>query len=453
MKRGIELTVSIKGKGVSLGVRSAKPSQIPKEALSYRSKAYNVSGPPMLPRGKKSLAEIRDLRSADDRVENLCKLLEYLIVKITPEVSDPKAEEDPKTLNLLLKRYRNDFSNFRALSEGRRVRNWLVHGDGNPTTTQVLQAEIALDQAVKDILPRCPPDLQQEVAGQKRTPKPPFADTKKAEERVDSAPSTPETSQYPESSSRWGNSDPQRFVRERVSPALVGGGLLLAVLLAVSVVHALRPKTPSTATAVEQSREAVARLQVTTSPLSPTAGGLGITTAVPKQSSPPDLEFSNLVNSRVTLSSLRPNVALVIDAPKQTGAISIADLLNGFVDDQKVHIVLNLVNPKALKDGGFFDDFFSGNGSLLRDAARISKVDYILLGKAEYGFRQQAGLDPNLITCDLNLNFELSDRQGTIARSAAFSAAGPGFTEAQAIEGAAKNAAQQLTTQLLASLP
>jgi hypothetical protein len=151
-----------------------------------------------------------------------------------------------------------------------------------------------------------------------------------------------------------------------------------------------------------------------------------------------------LINSNLSVSSSQPNLALLVDSSGPPTPGSINDSLNGFLNGTKVRIVANLADLSALKTQGFFDDLFGGNSSFLSQAAQLSRVDYILLGKAAYSFRRQPELDPDLMTCDFSLTSRLADRTGTVIRSASFSTTGPGFTPAQALERATENAAQQL---------
>jgi hypothetical protein len=163
-------------------------------------------------------------------------------------------------------------------------------------------------------------------------------------------------------------------------------------------------------------------------------------------------EFATFVNRHVSLSSSQRNVALVIDTHGQANPTPVGDLLGGFLGDKNVRTILNLVDVRGLKANGFFEDFYAGNRDLIREAIRLSGVDYVLLGEAEYQFRKQPALDPDLITCDLTVKSRLADRRGTIIQSAVFSAPGPGFTEAQAIERAAENIAQQLSKKFFETL-
>jgi len=172
------------------------------------------------------------------------------------------------------------------------------------------------------------------------------------------------------------------------------------------------------------------------------------------QTPPPSREyqFLKLINTNLSISSTHPNVAFVIVAASPGSPSQAVDALRGFLADTKAHLIFNLANADALKDGGFFDDMYAGDGRFLSQAARLSRVDYFLLGKAAVSFRRQPDLDPDLVTCDLTLTCRLLDHSGTVVQSGSFSAPGPGFTQAKALEAAAENVARQLKEQILDSI-
>jgi hypothetical protein len=159
--------------------------------------------------------------------------------------------------------------------------------------------------------------------------------------------------------------------------------------------------------------------------------------------------FRRLINANLSLSSSKPNVALLIESSASIGGTSVVDSLDGFLTDAtQARLVTNLADINALKVGGFFDELYNGNPQLLSQAAQLSRVDYILVGRATSSFRQ-ANLDPDLLTCDLKVTCRLVDRSGTVVRSGSFVAAGAGFTQGNALNGAAENVARQLKEKIL----
>src|SRR5205807_35361 len=117
------------------------------------------------------------------------------------------------------------------------------------------------------------------------------------------------------------------------------------------------------------------------------------------------------------MSPSQPNVSLLIDASGPGDSRSLADSLRGFLSGTKLRLVGNLADVNRLKAGDFFEALYAGDGQLLGDAIRISRVDYILMGRAAYSFRPQPNLDPNLITCDLKVTYRLVDHSGTMTQS------------------------------------
>jgi hypothetical protein len=175
---------------------------------------------------------------------------------------------------------------------------------------------------------------------------------------------------------------------------------------------------------------------------------------MPVEAAPPSREdqFLKLINTTLSISSTQPNVALLIVVAGPDNPSQAVDVLQGFLANTKAHLIFNLADTTALKAGGFFDDMYAGNGQFLSQAARLSRVDYILLGKAAISLRRQPDLDPDLVTCGLTLTCKLVDRTGTVVQSGSFNAAGPGFTQAKALEGAAENVARQLKERILDSI-
>jgi hypothetical protein len=161
--------------------------------------------------------------------------------------------------------------------------------------------------------------------------------------------------------------------------------------------------------------------------------------------------FRRLINSDLTVASSKGRtLAILIDSSGSAGAIT--EAISGFLRDDKFHLVAELGDIVPLKAAGYFDEMYAGNRRLLSLAAAISGVDYILLAKASYSFRRQDTIDPEFLTCQLSLKFRLIYRTGIVVASASVTAAGPGFTEALALDRAAENGAKELKEQIAASI-
>src|SRR5207245_2528213 len=95
-----------------------------------------------------------------------------------------------------------------------------------------------------------------------------------------------------------------------------------------------------------------------------------------------DERLRNLINTHLSLSATQPNVALLVDAQMESAG-SITDTLAGFlIEKSNVRLITNIGDAAALKVGGCFEAMYSGNGSLLAQVLQLSRVDYLLLGKA-----------------------------------------------------------------------
>ncbi len=164
----------------------------------------------------------------------------------------------------------------------------------------------------------------------------------------------------------------------------------------------------------------------------------------------PEDKFITSINTNLSVSTTKPNVAMLIDASGSETAGSVSDQLQGILSRAtRVRVVSNIADPAVLKTEGFFDTLYGGNQHLLNRAAQISRVDYILMGKATYSFRKQAAIESDLMTCDLILTCRLFDRSGTMVHDDRFSTSGPGFTEDKALENASDEAGQRLAERFL----
>jgi hypothetical protein len=354
-------------------------------------------------------------------------LLEHLLKISTPDGRQLRFVQ-------LLKANEHRLPNFDQLRFARETRNDIVHGD-RVSERAILQAEAEFQFAVEQVLPSFAADIRQDVLGERRPAVTPPRPAQPAPERVFVPPLTtvsPPSVQRP-SPGIW-------FT-------LAGAFLLVAVF--AYLVRPQRVEQQQSGPAVQAAPQAPP-VVATLRPPEPAAPSRQ-SQAVPVTAQPPrptrEEEFGRLVNTNLSLSSTQPNVAVLITS-SGPGA-SVADALQGLLSDARTRLIFNLADLNALRAGGFFDEMYAGNGQLLSQATRLSGVDYILLGKALYAFRPQPGLDPDLLTCDLTLACRLVDRAGTAVQSASFTVAGPGFTQAQALERAAENAARQLKEKVL----
>ena len=341
-----------------------------------------------------------------------------------------------KKLYRLLERHKGKFSNFGAVDYARKIRNRLGHGEGNPTDTQVMRAEIDLERGVRDLLPHCSDALCRDAVGEPKPPLPPkpFVPPPKPDPPRESqgAGAAPVSTPPPPPPPGWLARPRFWFLLAGVAAFMTG-----AAYLAQPRTQQAQPSCPSGGSGPGFFQPPPATDSARKDPaVDPTA---------------PDREsqFRNLINRNLSVSAAQPNLAVLIDSSGPPTPGSVGDSLSGFLGGSKVKIINNLADINALKTQGFFNDLYGGNSKFLSQAAQLSHVDYILLGDATYSFRRQAELDPDLTTCDLSLSARLADRAGTFVESDSFSVTGPGFTQAQARERALENAAQRLKEKIL----
>jgi hypothetical protein len=396
----------------------------------------------MLPKSVHSLAEIAMLDLPIDRARELGLLFEHVLKRTTPDWRSYKFHE-------LISLHRLELPNFAKLEAAREARNAIVHGD-RLTERTILQAEAEFQFAIESILRVCPEAVQLDVRGTAAPPPPPPPPKKPADvsEQTGQGPPPPTlpSLQFPtppqSSFLPPAPPEPPRELPQTIWFVLSAAFVLVAIFLYVAQPSSEQAKTfpprdppggsGTVSPPVGSSARREGRAEISSAP-------------------PPSREavFKGLINSNLSVSSSQPNLALLVDSSGPSTSGSVNDSLSGFLSDTKLRIVANLADLNALKTQGFFDDLFGGNSRFLSQAAQLSHVDYILLGKATYSFRPQPELDPDLTTCDLSLTSRLSDRSGTVVRAESFSTTGPGFTAAQALERATENAAQHLKEKIL----
>jgi len=383
-------------------------------------------------------------------------------------------KREHKGLNKLIQTHSSKFSDQKGLAEARIIRNCIIHRDPI-TDAQVQRAEAAFQTALEEILPHCPEAFGERL--RKRSHSPVGATTgtagnSSAQPPVQQPLDFSETSEESANSAQPRRSEPPE--PERSTPPPVGATphyqpgaqttpaakplqlwyvLAAAFVLLAAFAFVVRPK-------VTQSQPSVTLppgQPITKSLPPPVAQPTTAQAAAPAVEAPKtpnrDEQFRAIINTNLSLSASQPNVALVILPTGSENSTSVSDILQGLLADSRLHFIGNLADLVALKQGGFFDDMYAGNGRFLGVAAQLAHVDYILLGNASYSFRPQPELNPDLITCELTVSARLADHNGTMVRSGSFSAPGPGFSQQQALERAAENVARQLKEKMLDSIP
>jgi hypothetical protein len=406
----------------------------------------------MLPPTTKSLREIAEYKDAVVRVPLLGTLLEGLLKSITPYA-------DGLSLDPLLDKHKEKFAKFRDVDAARWVRNQITHGSGRATTPQILEAEVGFEQAIRDILPHCSEQLRYEAVGKREPvsqPAPEDPPVSTQPEPSSTAPDPPVAETLPRTSASGSaaplrpappSDDGYQFKSARLWYALTG-----VFLFGSGVAYILRAQRPRPRSVLIGDQPATLFSRPTSTPSSESDRREPPRPTIDYRAQR-EAGFRALINTNLSLSSSQPNVAFVIETTGTETVGSVPDALQGFLVGAKVHLIGNLADARALSGAGFFDDLYSGNGRFLSLAAKLSRVDYILLGRASYSFRRQPALDEALLTCDLTLSCRLVDRNGTVVQSGTFAATGPGFTQSQALERAAENTARQLQERLLDAIP
>jgi hypothetical protein len=355
----------------------------------------------------------------------------------------------------LLNKHKAKFSHFDGLTEARLVRNAIAH-DNPVTAAQIQRVEATLDQALTEILPHCSSAIRDRITRsmpRKEQPPPPRPEPVHVKHNL--PPQSPP------------KAEPiQPFAPPFSSGAFQESGsgrifyMLGAVFFALAIIaYVVNRKQPQAQGPIMERAAVAAATPTATLPESrpsakktePDAGPSAAGDRVQQPSR--EEQFRALINTNLAISATQPTIALVVVPAGSEAGVSVADALQGFLADPRFQFAANLADVQALRTGGFFDEMYAGNGRFLRDAAQISRVSYILLGKASYSFRQQPDLAADLLTCDLTVTCRLVDHDGTVVHSGSFSAPGPGFGQAQALQHAAERVARQLKDSMFAAIP
>lgn len=145
-------------------------------------------------------------------------------------------------------------------------------------------------------------------------------------------------------------------------------------------------------------------------------------------------EFKSLINKGVNIQIGKPNVAMVIESRKTESGVSPENTLYNLLKSDKVNIILNLFKEEPFKSKGFFREIYDGNTELLREADALSKIDHLILGRLNYSFQKGAGMDRDLVSCNINFSYKIINKNAGVIKSDNISVVGPGFSEDAALE-------------------
>ena len=256
----------------------------------------------MLPNTVKPLREIAEYKDAAVRVPLLGTLLECLLKSITPF-------SDGLSLDPLLDEHRVKFRDFRGVDSARWVRNQIAHGTGKASTTQILGAEVSLDQAVREVLPYCSEQLRTEASGAppkskwEPPPQPPPQSASNAAPTFLPISSAPASSPPPPG--------PPTGPDRRSKPAAIWYVLAVVFLLVAAVVYffgAPRSGPPTVFTAPPPVQAGPSPRVDSQPSLHPSSLPLPVEPKLSRED-----QFRKLINTNLSLSSSQPNVALLVD--------------------------------------------------------------------------------------------------------------------------------------------
>ncbi len=145
-------------------------------------------------------------------------------------------------------------------------------------------------------------------------------------------------------------------------------------------------------------------------------------------------EFKALINKGFTVQIDKPNVALVIEARRTESGLSPENTLYNLLKTDKANFILNLFEEESFKSKGFFREIYDGNTELLREAAALSKIDYLILGRLNYSLQKDAGIDRDLVSCNINFSYKIINKNAEVIKSDSIHVVGPGFSEDVALE-------------------
>ena len=144
-------------------------------------------------------------------------------------------------------------------------------------------------------------------------------------------------------------------------------------------------------------------------------------------------ELQALINRPVTIFSDLRNVAVIIDAEGTKSGASPETILYGLLRAEGVNIILNLFREEAFKSRGFFRQIYNGDTGLLEQSGALSDADGLLLGVLTYSFRKGVPVDPNVVSCDLALDYKMFNKKSRVVQASSVAVIGASFSENAAL--------------------
>ena len=302
--------------------------------------------------------------------------LEECLKAITPD------KREHRGLKVLIDRHPEKFSNLSELRQAKNIRNCITHRDPL-TDAQTLRAEVAFDQALRDILPHCPPALQMTITrrlevehgsgASERSQAPHLHSDDEPNPEPSPPPPPPPIGPPSVVASSLPAIPPPTLPAPHPKRETFWFILAAAFLIVGAFAYIVRPKvdlrreTAGVQAAPEPSPRPVLARPGPTEP--PSAKPVFLTR---------EEQLTKLINSNLSISAAQPNIAVVIVASGPGNSGSAVNALQRSLSDPNLHLIFNLADINKLMTAGFFDDMYSGDGQLAYRAVQLSRVDYIL---------------------------------------------------------------------------
>src|ERR1035437_821168 len=146
-------------------------------------------------------------------------------------------------------------------------------------------------------------------------------------------------------------------------------------------------------------------------------------------------DFSSYINSSITNSSGKTNIAITIVDENGNISSSLSSSIANIYNQTGNSGNTGLIRSSFIHKSGF-QELFEGNSEIIEKLKLSRHTDYVALGKIRYSMRKGTLVDGTII-CTASLKMSIvSANQKSIAKSFTFSENGNGATETQAQEAA-----------------
>jgi len=149
--------------------------------------------------------------------------------------------------------------------------------------------------------------------------------------------------------------------------------------------------------------------------------------------STPNEDFSSYINTSITNSSGKTNIAVTVVDESGNISSSLSSSIANIYNQAGNSGNTGLIRSSFIHKSGF-QELFEGNSEIIEKLKLSSHTDYIAIGKISYSFRRGTLVDGTLVcTVSLTMNI-ISGNQKSLVKSFTCSANGNGATEDQAKE-------------------